>query len=123
MKSTVDAPDWSTIPPPVDDGATRHLAGARVASVPLQTTDGEPVDLSALRRRTLVYAYPRTGCRSAWNKDPRFGVIGIQSGPQATLPFEIIKGLHRGCWSWRRSRGSAALILFKRSRSRRSPAT
>ena len=61
MKSTVDAPDWSTIPPPVDDGATRHLAGARVASVPLQTTDGETVDLSALRGRTVVYAYPRTG--------------------------------------------------------------
>ena len=23
-----------------------------------------------------------TGCESAWNKDPVFGVIGIQSGPR-----------------------------------------
>ncbi len=23
-----------------------------------------------------------TGCHSAWNKDPVFGVIGIQSGPR-----------------------------------------
>ena len=61
MTSTVDAPDWSTIPKPVDDGATRHLAGARMASVCLQATDGEAVDLSALPGRTVVYAYPRTG--------------------------------------------------------------
>ena len=61
MTSTVDAPDWSTIPAPVDDGATRHLVGARMASVPLQATNGETVDLSAPRGRTVVYAYPRTG--------------------------------------------------------------
>jgi peroxiredoxin len=61
MASTVDAPDWSTIPAPLDDGATRHLPGARLASVPLQATSGETVDLSALRGRTVVYAYPRTG--------------------------------------------------------------
>jgi peroxiredoxin len=61
MKSIVDAPDWSTIPAPVDDGATRHLMGAPMASVPLQATNGETVDLSRLRGRTIVYAYPRTG--------------------------------------------------------------
>jgi peroxiredoxin len=61
MQSTVDAPDWSSIPAPVDDGGTRHLTGARVPSVPLPATDGGTVDLSALRGRTVVYAYPRTG--------------------------------------------------------------
>ena len=61
MKSTIEAPDWSTIPVPIDDGATRHLIGARVASVSLPRTDGGLVDLSALRGRTVVYAYPRTG--------------------------------------------------------------
>jgi peroxiredoxin len=61
MKSTVDAPDWSTIPAPVDDGATRHLAGAQMASVPLRATDGGTVDLSAIPGRVVVYAYPRTG--------------------------------------------------------------
>jgi peroxiredoxin len=61
MKSTVQAPDWTTIPAPLDDGATRHLAGARMASVPLRATNGDTVDLSALPGRVVVYAYPRTG--------------------------------------------------------------
>ena len=60
-QSTIDAPDWSTIPAPVDDGATRHLLGARMATVALQATDGQIVDLAALPGRSIVYAYPRTG--------------------------------------------------------------
>lgn len=60
-ESAIDAPDWSTIPVPVDDGATRHLAGARIASLALQATDGSRVDLAALVGRSVVYAYPRTG--------------------------------------------------------------
>jgi peroxiredoxin len=61
MKSSVDAPDWSSIPAPQDDGATRHLIGARMATVSLRATDGSETDLSALPGRTIVYAYPRTG--------------------------------------------------------------
>ena len=59
MQNTVRAPDWS-IPAPHDDGATRHLLRARMSSVPLHSTGGELVDLSALAGRTIVYAYPRT---------------------------------------------------------------
>lgn len=61
MDNIVDTPDWSRIPAPLDDGATRHLPGARLPSVPLVATDGSTVDLSALRGRSVVYAYPRTG--------------------------------------------------------------
>jgi peroxiredoxin len=61
MKSIVDAPDWSTIPAPLDDGATRHLIGMRMPSVAIRSTDGGTVDLSALTGRSIVYAYPRTG--------------------------------------------------------------
>ncbi|MBV9395040.1 MAG: peroxiredoxin [Methylobacteriaceae bacterium] len=61
MQSTVEAPDWSAIPAPSDDGATRHLVGMRMASVRLPATNGDQVDLSALPGRTIVYAYPRTG--------------------------------------------------------------
>src|SRR3974377_743190 len=53
--------DWSTIPAPTDDGATRHLAGATVPSVTLVATDGATVTLSALKGRIVVFAYPRTG--------------------------------------------------------------
>jgi peroxiredoxin len=68
-KSSVDAPDWSQIPAPEDDGAARHLMGMRVAPVRLAATDGEPVDLSALPGRTVVYAYPRTGRPGEDNPD------------------------------------------------------
>jgi peroxiredoxin len=61
MGSSVEAPDWSTIPAPQDDGAARHLTGSRMASVPLAATDGTVVDLSKLSGRVVVYAYPRTG--------------------------------------------------------------
>lgn len=59
--STVEAPDWSTLPAPVDDGAARHLQGARIPSLRLPATDGSRVDLSTLPGRTVVFAYPRTG--------------------------------------------------------------
>ena len=61
MKSSVDAPDWSTIPAPLDDGGTRHLKGAKLKPLRLAATNGESVDLSTLEGRTIVYAYPRTG--------------------------------------------------------------
>ena len=61
MGSSVEAPDWSTIPPPKDDGAARHLIGAQVPSVPLAATDGTTVDLISLPGWVVVYAYPRTG--------------------------------------------------------------
>jgi peroxiredoxin len=61
MSSSVEAPDWSSIPKPTDDGAASHLAGMRIPSVPLPATDGTAVDLSKLRGRVVVYAYPRTG--------------------------------------------------------------
>jgi peroxiredoxin len=49
------------LPVPVDDGAAAHLLGVTMPSVPLASTDGTSVDLSALGGRVVVYAYPRTG--------------------------------------------------------------
>ncbi len=69
MSSNLDAPDWSTIPAPSDNGATCHLSGATLPSVPLPATDGSTVDLAALRGRTVVYAYPRTGRPGMANPD------------------------------------------------------
>jgi peroxiredoxin len=59
--TNLDAPDWSKVPAPVDDGAAGHLVGMRIASVSLPATDGTTVDLARLHGRTVVYAYPRTG--------------------------------------------------------------
>lgn len=69
MNSSVEAPDWSTIPAPTDDGMARHLRGARMVSVPLSATDGTTVDLSSLPGRIVVYAYPRTGTPGVENPD------------------------------------------------------
>lgn len=67
--NTIAAPDWSTIPAPVDDGAARHLPGTRLPSVALAATDGRRVDLAALPGRVVVYAYPRTGQPGVDNPD------------------------------------------------------
>src|SRR5229473_2304218 len=64
-----DAPDWSKIPAPIDDGSARHLTGMRLPAVPLPATDGTTVDLARLRGRTIVYAYPRTGRPGIDNPD------------------------------------------------------
>jgi peroxiredoxin len=49
------------LPRPVDDGAADHLAGSRLPPIELPATDGSAVSLASLERRTVVYAYPRTG--------------------------------------------------------------
>lgn len=53
--------DWSRIPAPEDDGAAAHLAGAALPALALPATDGTSVDLSALKGRVVLFAYPRTG--------------------------------------------------------------
>lgn len=53
--------DWSKIPAPSDDGATRHLPGRMVPPLDLVATDNSSVQLSELKGRTVVFAYPRTG--------------------------------------------------------------
>jgi len=49
------------LPAPLDDGAARHLTGARLPDIALAATDGSSVNLSRLTGRTVVYIYPRTG--------------------------------------------------------------
>jgi peroxiredoxin (alkyl hydroperoxide reductase subunit C) len=53
--------DWSKIPAPRDDGGAAHLEGMTMPTVSLMATDDTSVTLSALRGRTVVFAYPRTG--------------------------------------------------------------
>src|SRR5690242_9027075 len=49
------------IPAPQDDGAARHLTGLPLPNVTLPATNGEAVNLSKFRGRTVLYIYPRTG--------------------------------------------------------------
>jgi peroxiredoxin len=57
------------IPAPIDDGAADHLAGMRVADLPLPATMGPAVNLSTLAGRTVLYIYPRTGVPGVPNPD------------------------------------------------------
>src|SRR5262249_49985914 len=43
-----------------DDGASAHLAGMALTSVPLPTTGGRTVDLASSSGRIVVYCYPKT---------------------------------------------------------------
>jgi len=61
MAQTFYEVDWSTLPVPEDDGATAHLEGLALPSVPLASTGGGTVDLAALSGLTIVYVYPKTG--------------------------------------------------------------
>ena len=49
------------LPEPADDGAADHLPGMALPQVPLPSTGGGTVDLSALPGTTVVYCYPMTG--------------------------------------------------------------
>src|SRR5437868_3398108 len=53
--------DWSALPAPTDDGATRHLPGTTIPPVSLPATDGASITLAALPGRVVLFAYPRTG--------------------------------------------------------------
>jgi peroxiredoxin len=71
--SPYDLPEG--LPVPIDDGATDHLTGMIVPSVPLTSTRGSPVDLARLSGRIVVYCYPRTGQPDieppkGWNQIP-----------------------------------------------------
>jgi len=48
------------LPAPVDDGAADHLPGTTLPSVPLGSTSGGTIDLSALPGMSVVYCYPMT---------------------------------------------------------------
>lgn len=87
MTNPTLAPDWSDIPAPVDDGATRHLAGKRMAAIPLPATSGDPVDLSALPGRTVVYAYPRTGEPGVDNPDGWDAIPGARGCTPQSCSF------------------------------------
>ena len=49
------------LPVPVDDGAADHLRGRTLPALRLPATTGGEVELGALRGRTVLYIYPRTG--------------------------------------------------------------
>jgi peroxiredoxin len=59
LHNPLDLPE--DLPAPKDDGAAKHLPGMKLPALSLAATDGSKVDLSALKGRTVVYAYPRTG--------------------------------------------------------------
>lgn len=63
------------LPIPTDDGSCNHLKGMVLPALDLRATSGRAVNLAALRDRTVLYIYPRTGRPdqeppSGWNEIP-----------------------------------------------------
>jgi len=65
MREAPGAHDPTKLPPdlpvPTDDGAARHLTGARLPDITLPATAGPAVTLSKLKGISVLYVYPRTG--------------------------------------------------------------
>lgn len=50
------------LPPPVDDGACRHLVGTQAPSLALRSTAGVTRNLAEIKATTaIIYCYPMTG--------------------------------------------------------------
>lgn len=63
------------LPRPINDGACDHLIGMKLPDIDLLATDGSVVNLSAQKRKTVVYCYPMTGkpgipLPEGWNEIP-----------------------------------------------------
>ncbi|HKA41848.1 MAG TPA: peroxiredoxin [Burkholderiales bacterium] len=63
------------LPVPENDGACDHLPGLKLPGIALLSTTGRKVELRALKGRTVVYVYPRTGrpdqeTPPGWNEIP-----------------------------------------------------
>jgi len=84
---SIETPDWSKIPAPVDDGGARGLVGRRVPSVKLAATDGRVVDLSELAGRVVVYGYPRTGRPGVENPAGWDGIPGARGCTPQSCAF------------------------------------
>jgi len=61
MDPTTFFPLPTNLPVPQDDGACRHLPGARLPDLALPSTSGEPINLSERADVSVVYIYPLTG--------------------------------------------------------------
>lgn len=77
--------DWATIPAPIDDGAADHLVDTQMPEIIINATDGNMVNLSALKGLTVIYAYPRTGRPGVPSLSPDWDIIPGARGctPQA----------------------------------------
>ena len=84
---TVDTPDWSRIPAPMDDGGAVHLVEMTLPALALPSTTGGAVDLSVLTGRTVVYAYPRTGRPDVSNPDGWDGIPGARGCTPQSCAF------------------------------------
>ena len=51
----------SGLPPPVDDGGSRHLPGMTLPHCRLASTQGDWIDPAAIAGRIVIYCYPMTG--------------------------------------------------------------
>lgn len=87
----------SNLPAPVDDGAARHLRGAKLPPIELASTDGDTVNLAELARFPhVLFFYPRTGVPGeppgeAWNQLPGARGCTPQSLGFRALHAEFVK--------------------------------
>jgi peroxiredoxin len=86
----------ANIPAPQDDGAARHLTGAALPDIALPATSGQPVILSRLKGRSVVYIYPRTGVPGVANPDGWDHIPGARGCTPQSCSFRDHAGELKG---------------------------
>ena len=84
--------DWSKLPVPQDDGATRHLLGAPVPDVTLPSTAGGDVSLAKFCGRTVLFIYPMTGTPGVALPDGWDAIPGARGCTPHTCAFRDLHG-------------------------------
>ncbi len=89
--------EWSSLPVPEDDGAARHLAGARIADIALPSSAGGNVSLAQLLGRTVLFVYPMTGTPGVALPDGWDGIPGARGCTPQTCSFRDLHAELKAC--------------------------
>ncbi len=90
--AALGSPDWSSLPRPEDDGAARHLEGARHPALELPSSDGSTVDLAALPGSVVLFLYPMTGTPGRALPDGWDAIPGARGCTSQACAFRDLAG-------------------------------
>ncbi len=77
----------NALPVPIDDGAADHLAGLALPHLTLGATNGDAVDIGAIKGLVVLYIYPMTGRPDVALPDGWDGIPGAKGCTPQSCSF------------------------------------